>query len=120
MPYIATGLTAISMGLQIINHWPLETFMDTIFLILFVVSIGVLVWAGLKKTFRAQLPVCEIVQVKQSSWNKEVFYLLLSDGKHRNLSQITNTDSATQLLVLLREVEPAITSNFKEHGVSTR
>ncbi|SCY08916.1 hypothetical protein SAMN05192588_1083 [Nonlabens sp. Hel1_33_55] len=121
MPFIAVGLTIVSLVLTIVGSRNEEPDFITYFsLALLFTSISVLVWALIKKTFRSELPISDIKQVKQSSVSSSLFYLVLSNGKQRNLSEVRESQRATELLVILREANPFITANFTENEVQTR
>ncbi|WP_146126706.1 hypothetical protein [Nonlabens agnitus] len=121
MPYIAVCFTAASLFLTLLSNRNQESDAFTIFTwSLLIFCILVICWALIKKTFTSQIPITAIIQMKQSSYNSSVFYLVLENGKQRNLSEVRETIRATELLMMLRSENPSITANFTENEAKTR
>ncbi|WP_041496620.1 hypothetical protein [Nonlabens marinus] len=121
MPYIALSFTAVSLILTIISNRDQEsdafTVLTCALLILCLFAIG---WALIKKTYKNQFAIADIKQVRQGSVDRSLFYLVLHNGKQRNLSEVKENIRATELLMMLREINPSITANFTEKEVKTR
>ena len=120
-PYIALGFTTLSLILILVSNRNQETDTFTVLtwaLLLF--CIIAIVWVLIKKTYKEQFPVADIKQVKQGSIDQSFFYLVLQNGKQRNLSAVKETIRATELLMMLRNENPSITANFTEKEVETR
>ena len=121
MPFIAVGFTLVSLILTIVSSRNDEPDFFTYFtLALIVIIIAVIVWALIKKTFKSELPISDIKQLRKSSVNSSHFYLVLNNDKQRNLSEVQEINRATELLVMLREANPSITGNFTENEIQTR
>lgn len=121
MPFFAVGLIIVSLTLTIVSSRNEEPDFITYFSwALLFTSISVLVWALIKKTFKSRIPVSEITMLKQSSVSNSTFYLVLNNGKQRNLSEGKETTRATELLMMLRSENTSITANFSEKEVITR
>lgn len=121
MPFVAVALTFVSTGIQLINNWTLELgFLSGLNIILFLLSVIILSWALIKKTFKSEFSITDIIQIKQSSVSKSTFYLVLKNSKQRNLSEVRESKRATELLIMLRSENPSIAANFIEKEVETR
>jgi cation transport ATPase len=121
MPHLAVGLTMISMSLALIGRIPLEfDFMTMAILLTLIAAVVVFVWAFIKKSYWSELPVKDIKMIKLSSVNKSGFYLQLKNGRQRDLAEVKNVYKGVELLIILREENPAITANFSEEQFTTR
>ncbi len=121
LPFIGIGFTIVSLIITLISnrHNEVDAFTILTWVVL-ILSVCTLIWALLKKTFESSLLISQITQVKQNTYNATLYYLVFNNGKQRNLTEITNTRSATELLMMLREQNPSISANFTENKILTR
>lgn len=121
LPYVAMSYTALSLILTIISNRHQESDAFTVLTwALLIFSVLAISWSLIKKTYKNQLPVADIKQVKRGSVDRSLFYLVLHNGKQRILSEVRESIRATELLMMLRSENPSITANFTENEVGTR